>query len=59
MRSNTNGAKGKGYPLKITAIEVKVIDNPTSKTSTISDRDVQFVKRILPTLEWDALVQVT
>jgi hypothetical protein len=55
MRNNTNDAKGKGYPLKITAVEVKVIDNPDAGAT---DRDIEFVKRILPTIEWTALVQV-
>lgn len=55
MRNNSDEAKGKGFPLRITAAEVKVIDSP--KTGAIEERDIDFVKRILPTLEWHALVQ--
>ena len=56
MRNNTQEAKGKGFPLKITAVEVKVIDQ--TEASVVGDRELDFVKRILPTLEWPALVQV-
>ncbi|KAL3917282.1 MAG: hypothetical protein SGARI_007752 [Bacillariaceae sp.] len=55
MRNNTQEAKGKGFPLKITAVEVKVIDHP--EASAVGERELDFVKRILPTLEWPALVQ--
>ncbi|KAL3915025.1 MAG: hypothetical protein SGARI_008282, partial [Bacillariaceae sp.] len=55
MRNNTQEAKGKGFPLKITAVEVKVIDHP--EAAAVSNRELDFVKRILPTLEWPALVQ--
>ena len=57
MRNNTQEAKGKGFPLKITAVEVKVIDQ-TNNAAVVGDRELDFVKRILPTLEWSALVQV-
>lgn len=56
LRNNTKDADGKGFPLKITAAEVKVIDNPD--IGSVGDREVDFVKHILPTLEWSALVQV-
>lgn len=55
MRNNSHEAKGNGFPLKISAAEVKVIDNPNA--AAMEDRDIDFVKRILPTLEWPALVQ--
>jgi len=54
MRNNTLEAKGQGYPLKITAVEVQVLENPDG----VSDRNVNFVKHILPTIQWKALVQV-
>ena len=54
MRNNTQDAKGQGYPLKITAVEVRVIDNPGG----VGEQEMAFVKHILPTLEWSALVQV-
>ena len=55
MRNNTAEAKGKGFPLRITAAEVKVIDNPDAGASGV--RDINFVKKMLPILEWPALVQ--
>ena len=57
LRNNTKDADGKGFPLKITAVEVKVVDNPDA--GAVNDREVEFVKHILPTLEWTALVQVS
>ena len=56
MRNNSKEASGKGFPLRITAIEVKVIDNPES--GEVGTREIDFVKRFLPALEWSALVQV-
>jgi hypothetical protein len=55
MRNNSAEAKGKGFPLKITVAEIRVIDNPSTSSQ---QRDMDFVKRMLPTLEWPALVQV-
>ena len=55
MRNNSNEAKGKGFPLRITATEVKVIDNPDAGAT--EKRDIDFVKKMLPVLEWPALVQ--
>lgn len=55
MRNNSNEAKGKGFPLRITAAEVKVIDNPDAGAT--EQRDIDFVKKMLPVLEWPALVQ--
>ena len=55
MRNNTKDANGKGYPLKITAVEVKVVDHPDAMA--VGDRELDFVRRLLPTLEWSALVQ--
>jgi len=56
MRCNTEEAKGKGFPLKINAVEVTVIDNPDA--AAVSDREIDFVRNILPTLDWPALVKV-
>ncbi|KAG7344272.1 Trm112p-like protein [Nitzschia inconspicua] len=55
MSNNSKAAKGKGYPLKITAVEVKVIQNPNG--GGFEGSDLEFVKRLLPTLDWPALVQ--
>jgi hypothetical protein len=56
MRNNTKEADGKGYPLKITAVEVNVVDNP--EAVAVGEREIQFVKHMLPTLNWPALIQV-
>jgi hypothetical protein len=56
MRNNSKEANGKGFPLRITAIEVKVVDNPDA--GEVGVREIDFVKRYLPTLEWSALVKV-
>jgi hypothetical protein len=56
MQNNSKEANGKGFPLRITAIEVKVIDNPDA--GEVGTREIDFVKRFLPSLEWSALVQV-
>ena len=56
MRNNSKEANGKGFPLRITAIEVKVIDNP--EAGEVGTREIDFVKRFLPAVEWSALVQV-
>jgi multifunctional methyltransferase subunit TRM112 len=57
LRNNSGDAKGKGFPLEISsAVDVQVIDNPHVGGSTVSDRDIDFVKRFIPTLDWPALV---
>jgi hypothetical protein len=57
LRNNSKDANGKGFPLRITAVEVNVLDNP--ETGAIGKREINFVKGVLPTLEWSALVQVS
>jgi hypothetical protein len=57
MRCNIEEAKGNGFPLRINAVEVKVVENP--EASAVTDRDIDFVKHILPTLDWPALVKVS
>lgn len=54
LRNNAAAAKGKGFPLAITVSEVRVDDSSES----VEDRDLVFVKNILPTLDWPALVSV-
>ena len=63
MRNNSKDANGKGFPLRITAVEVKVMDNKSSQDGQqhkipTGNREIAFVKHMLPTLEWTALVQV-
>ena len=58
LRNNSSDAKGKGFPLEISsAVDVQVIDNP--KAGAVTDRDIDFVKRLIPTLDWQALVQAS
>ena len=55
MRNNTKDADGKGFPLKITAVEVRVVDNPDA--TNVGQKEIDFVKHMLPVLDWPALVQ--
>jgi multifunctional methyltransferase subunit TRM112 len=55
LRNNSKDANGKGYPLKITAIEVRVDDS--SEVGTDPEREIAFVKGILGMLDWKILVQ--
>jgi hypothetical protein len=54
MKNNSADAKGKGFPLWITAAEVRVDDS----SEPITEGQIAFVKGVLPTLEWSALVKV-
>lgn len=56
MRNNSKEADGKGFPLRITAVEVKVVDHPDA--GAVTDNEISFVKHILSTLDWPALVKV-
>ena len=53
LRNNMAEAKGKGFPLKITATEIRVEES----TEPPSDRHIAFVKNVLSRLDWPALVQ--
>jgi hypothetical protein len=55
LQNNSSSAKGKGYPLRITATEIKVDDYG----GMISEQQLDFVKGMLPTLNWEALVKVS
>lgn len=55
LRNNTQEADGKGYPLKITAVEVRVDD--ASEVGTDPAREIAFVKGILGMLDWNILVK--
>jgi hypothetical protein len=51
--ANTSGeAKGRGFPLRITSKKVRV------EEGEIDAREMQFVRNMLPSLEWQALVKV-
>mmetsp|Transcript_18710 Transcript_18710/g.22935 ORF Transcript_18710/g.22935 Transcript_18710/m.22935 type:complete len:136 (-) Transcript_18710:220-627(-) len=55
LRNNSAEANGKGYPLKISAVEVRVDD--ASEVGTDSEREIAFVKGILDMLDWKILVK--
>lgn len=55
LRNNSEEADGKGYPLKITAVEVRVDDS--SEVGTDPAREIAFVKGILCMIDWKILVQ--
>ena len=48
LRNNSKGVV-EGYPLRITASEVQVTDNEYNE---------EFVRHMLPTLNWGVLVEV-
>ena len=53
LRNNAADAKGKGYPLKISAAEIRVTEH-----DEFDQRRAAFIKDLLPSLEWSALVEV-
>lgn len=54
LRNNSAEAKGKGFPLKITATEIRVEENKED----ITEQQLDFVRNMLSRLDWPALVQV-
>ena len=54
LKNNSAEAKGKGFPLKITATEIRVDETQEE----VTEQQMAFVKNILSRLEWTALVQV-
>lgn len=52
LRNNTSEAKGKGFPLKITASEIRV-----EESQEVTESQIAFVKNMLSRLDWPALVQ--
>ena len=64
MRNNSKDAKGKGFPLRITATEIRVEESVATVTNNnnngimTDDQKINFVKHILPRLDWPALVKV-
>ena len=53
LRNNSENAKGKGFPLKIAATEIRV-DKPSADADPTSQ--IQFCQGILGMLDWPALV---
>lgn len=59
LKNNTAEAKGKGFPLRITASEVKVQESSGNGALMMdNERRIAFVKGVLAMLDWPALVQV-
>jgi hypothetical protein len=61
LRNNAADAKGKGFPLQITtAGKIRVDDVPklNGRDGTGDETHIRFVRNVLPTLDWVALVQV-
>lgn len=54
LRNNSEDAAGKGFPLKITAVEIRV-DSP-NEVGGDEEREIAFVKNILGMLDWSILV---
>lgn len=53
MRNNSAAAEGKGFPLKVTATEIRVDQDDAAD----AQRQVALVKGVLDSLDWPALVQ--
>lgn len=53
LQNNTKEAKGKGHPLKI----VKC-DNVRVDECEITEENIDFCRNMLPSLHWEALVEV-
>jgi len=53
LRNNTAEAKGKGFPLRITATEVRVEETQ----GVVTEQQVAFVQNMLSRLDWPALVR--
>lgn len=58
LQNNSLSAKGKGYPLKITVAQIRV-DDAIQQASIDTERKLSFVKGVIPTLDWSALVTVS
>jgi hypothetical protein len=61
LRNTTADAKGRGFPLQITCGSVRISDGSTACSSSSSmdaDQQMAFVQKMLPNLDWPALVQV-
>mmetsp|Transcript_11811 Transcript_11811/g.18136 ORF Transcript_11811/g.18136 Transcript_11811/m.18136 type:complete len:136 (-) Transcript_11811:258-665(-) len=54
LRNSSQKAKGEGFPLKITATEIRVEEAPVL---TEDEQQLSFVKGILGMLDWSALVK--
>ena len=58
QHSKKPSAMGKGYPLRITAVTEVRVDDDNVQSSLDADQKIAFVRGVLPTLDWSALVKV-
>lgn len=60
LRNNAADAKGAGYPLHIAATQVTVLEDREGEVDDKESlRRIAFVRGILGTLDWDALVEAS
>lgn len=52
MKNNSAGAKGKGFPLRITVAQVRVDE----EDGVDEDTKISFIQGVLPNVDWPALV---
>ena len=64
LKNNTADAKGKGFPLRITASEIKVHEGKVGTGEGAGgcvmdddERKIAFCKNVLPMLDWNALIK--
>lgn len=55
LRNNSAATKGKGYPLNIKPVEIRVDD--AKEIGSDPEREIAFVKGILSMLDWGILVK--
>ena len=59
LNNHSPKAKGNGYPLRLVRVTSVRVDPTTTTTKEDDDNSkIEFVKGMIPTLHWPALVQV-
>ena len=53
LKSNSAGAKGKGFPLRVTVAQVRVDEDEDGMDD---DTKIRFIQGVLPNVDWPALV---
>mmetsp|Transcript_58762 Transcript_58762/g.174851 ORF Transcript_58762/g.174851 Transcript_58762/m.174851 type:complete len:80 (+) Transcript_58762:258-497(+) len=56
LRNNATASKGRGWPLEITATEIRVDDS--GDVGEDAERESAFIKGVLGVIDWPTLVQV-
>ena len=57
LRNHAANAKGRGYPLKIVATEIRIDDQEEKMHNP--EQEIAFMKGILGMLDWSTLVSVS